>query len=628
MVSKIKQIINKHREMIAYLIVGGLTTVVSYVSYAFVSRILECDFKLSTIISWVCAVLFAFFANKIVVFQSKTQSKRQLFLEVFNFFKFRVLSLFIDMALMIILVDFLSINDLIAKFLVQFIIVAVNYIFSKFFIFNKKDDNKKKFFEKEDIKYYGVVIFLLIFLFGFFIHDHLAPDTMVLYNEGYLGNGKIYFTNGRLVMYGLMWLMDYLNISFIMFKQISWLIGVSSLFLGIIALFKILKRYTSNNWLNIITSFMVVANVFVVEFFYFAEFTGVMCFGILMTILSSSYILSYLDKKDKNDFLKALGCSTIAMFSYQGVMAYVVIVPVLCSFKYMKNYKDFIKNNIIIFANYLVPCLLGVAWSSIAGATRIKGEIVLTKSIEKIFKHTLYLVGATQEELPKFLYLFLIAVIVISLIFMIVKQNKKDKNSKLLYLMYSSLIIAIIPLVPFIIMATESIGINGRSAIALGSIIGFLFVFYLTTLKNNKYFNIGAIICFISIVLLTSHSYQKIAINTIIINKMDEVESKKIVEIIKDYQMKNNITVKKIGYQYDKHPIVVYPGSEYINSMTVRAMHIDWSSINYLSHYMGQELYLTPVSEDVKDYCAIRDWNEFNTEQIIFNNDHAYICVY
>ena len=628
MVSKIKQIINKNREMIAYLIVGGLTTVVSYVSYAFVSRVLDCDFKLSTIISWVCAVLFAFFANKIVVFQSKTQNKKQLFLEVFNFFKFRVLSLFIDMALMIILVDFLSINDLIAKFLVQFIIVAVNYIFSKFFIFNKKEDNKKNFFEREDFKYYGVVIFLLLFLFGFFIHDHLAPDTMVLYNEGYLGNGKIYFTNGRLVMYGLLWLMDYLNINFLTFKLISWIIGVSSLFVGIVALFKILKRYTNNNWLNIIASFMVIANVFVVEFFYFAEFTGVMCFGILMTILSSSFIISYLEKREKTNFLKALMCSTVAMFSYQGVMAYVVVIPVLCSFKYMKNFKDFIRNNIIIFTNYLIPCLLGLLWSSIAGATRIKGEIVLTKSVEKIFKHTLYLVGVTQEELPKFLYLFLIAVIGISIIIMIVKQNKKEKNTKLLYLIYSSLVIAITPLVPFIIMATESIGINGRSAIALGSIIGFLFVFYLTTLKNNKYFNIGAVICFVSIVLLTSYSYQKIAINAIIINKMDEVESKRIVEIIKNYQSDNNITVKKIGYQYDKHPIVVYPGSEYINSMTVRAMHIDWSAINYLSYYMGQDLYLTTVREDVKEYCSIRDWNEFSNEQIIFDNDQIYICVY
>ena len=532
------------------------------------------------------------------------------------------------MALMIILVDFLSINDLIAKFLVQFIIVAVNYIFSKFFIFNKKEDNKKNFFEREDFKYYGVVIFLLLFLFGFFIHDHLAPDTMVLYNEGYLGNGKIYFTNGRLVMYGLLWLMDYLNINFLTFKLISWIIGVSSLFVGIVALFKILKRYTNNNWLNIIASFMVIANVFVVEFFYFAEFTGVMCFGILMTILSSSFIISYLEKREKTNFLKALMCSTVAMFSYQGVMAYVVVIPVLCSFKYMKNFKDFIRNNIIIFTNYLIPCLLGLLWSSIAGATRIKGEIVLTKSVEKIFKHTLYLVGVTQEELPKFLYLFLIAVIGISIIIMIVKQNKKEKNTKLLYLIYSSLVIAITPLVPFIIMATESIGINGRSAIALGSIIGFLFIFYLTTLKNNKYFNIGAVICFVSIVLLTSYSYQKIAINAIIINKMDEVESKRIVEIIKNYQSDNNITVKKIGYQYDKHPIVVYPGSEYINSMTVRAMHIDWSAINYLSYYMGQDLYLTTVREDVKEYCSIRDWNEFSNEQIIFDNDQIYICVY
>ena len=623
-----RQIIKKNREVVDYLIIGGLTTVVSYVSYAIVSRVIGLDFKVSTILSWLCAVIFAFFANKIIVFKSKTESKNQFILEIFNFFKYRILSLVIDMVLMIVLVDFLNINDLIAKFFVQFIIVAINYIFSKFFIFNKRDNNKNNFFEKEDLKYYGVVGFCLLFLFGIFFYDHLAPDTLVLYNEGYLGNGRVYFTNGRRVMYGLLWLMDYLNVSFIIFKQISWLMGISSLFFGIIVLFKISKKYTSNNWLNIIASFMVVANVFVVEFFYFAEFTGVMCFGILMTILSASYILSYIENKDKMNFFKALICSTVAMFSYQGVMAYVVIIPVLCSFKYIKNFKEFIKNNIIIFINYLIPCLLGLLWSNVVGATRIKGEIIITKSIEKIFRHTLYLVGVTQEELPKFLYLFLIAIIGVSLIIMIIKQNKKERNSKLLYLIYSSLIIAFVPLLPFIIMSTDSIGINGRSAIALGAVIGFLFMFYLTTLKNNKYFNKGIIVCFIGIILLTSYSYQKIAINTIIINKMDDIEAKRIVEMIKDYQNNNNIAIKKVGYQYDKHPIVVYPGTEYINAMTVRSMHIDWSAVNYLSYYLDQDLDLTTVTENVKEYCLTRDWDDFNKEQIIFDNDQIYICVY
>lgn len=628
MVEKIKQIIKKNREMIDYLVVGGLTTVVSYVSYAFVSRVLGCDFKVSTILSWICAVLFAFFANKIIVFKSKTQSKWQLFLEVFNFFKFRVLSLFIDMALMIILVDFLSINDLIAKFLVQFLIVVINYVFSKFFIFNKNEDNKSAFFEKEDFKYYGLVIFGLLFLFGIFIHDHLAPDTIFLYNQGYLGNGKIYFTNGRLVMYGLLWLVDYLNINFIMFKLMSWIIGISSLFVGIVTLFKILKKYTSNNWLNIITSFMVVANIFVIQFFYFAEFTGVMCFGLLMTILSSSYIISYLEKRNRNDFFKAILCSTVAMFSYQGVMAYVVIIPILCSFKYMKNSKEFIKSNAIIFINYLIPCLLGVLWSSIFEASRVNGEIVLGESIAKIFRHTLYLVGITEKILPSFLYVLLIAIIGISLIKMILKQDKKEKNNKLVYLIYISLVIALIPIMPFIIVVTDTISVNGRSAIALGSIIGFLIMFYLINLKNNKKFNIGAIVCFIIVTILTSYSYQKIAINTIVINKMDDIEAKQIVEIMKKYQNDNNIIIKKVGYQCDKNPSLVYPGVEFINAMTVRSMHTDWSLVNYLSYYLEQDLSLTSVSDNIRDYCVKRDWDYFSEEQIIFDNDQMYICSY
>ena len=83
-------------------------------------------------------VIFAFFSNKIIVFKSNTNYIKDFFAEIINFFKYRILSLLIDFFLMLILVELINIYDVIAKIVVQIVIVIINYIFSKFFVFNTK----------------------------------------------------------------------------------------------------------------------------------------------------------------------------------------------------------------------------------------------------------------------------------------------------------------------------------------------------------------------------------------------------------------------------------------------------------------------------------------------------------
>ena len=65
----------KYREFILYLFFGGLTTLVSILSYAFCERVLGLDPLVANIISWVIAVLFAFFVNKAFVFEDEGPRK-------------------------------------------------------------------------------------------------------------------------------------------------------------------------------------------------------------------------------------------------------------------------------------------------------------------------------------------------------------------------------------------------------------------------------------------------------------------------------------------------------------------------------------------------------------------------
>ena len=125
-------LVRKYDEIIRYIIAGILTTIVSIASYNLLRNI-NIDYKICTILSWILAVIFAYFINKLFVFKSKKNNIK----EFINFILARLLSLFIEFIFMMIMVDLISINDRIAKLIVQFIVLVLNYVFSKFFVFKK-----------------------------------------------------------------------------------------------------------------------------------------------------------------------------------------------------------------------------------------------------------------------------------------------------------------------------------------------------------------------------------------------------------------------------------------------------------------------------------------------------------
>ena len=134
----------KYQEIINYLIVGVLTTVVSIVTYFLFSLILDIEnnilFILANVLSWICAVIFAYITNKKFVFNTTTSNKKEE-IKVFSMFvSSRITTLLIELAFMFVTVKIILINDKIAKVIAQFIVIVLNYILSKLFVFKKKNN--------------------------------------------------------------------------------------------------------------------------------------------------------------------------------------------------------------------------------------------------------------------------------------------------------------------------------------------------------------------------------------------------------------------------------------------------------------------------------------------------------
>lgn len=134
-----KNVYLKYKEIVNYLIVGVLTTVVSLaVYYGCVVTVLDpqIPFQLqaANIISWIAAVTFAYFTNRKYVFESKNTNKGK---EALSFVGSRVTTLLMDMACMFLMVTVGGISDKIAKLVVQVIVTVANYVLSKFLVFKK-----------------------------------------------------------------------------------------------------------------------------------------------------------------------------------------------------------------------------------------------------------------------------------------------------------------------------------------------------------------------------------------------------------------------------------------------------------------------------------------------------------
>lgn len=125
----------KYREILLYLFFGGLTTIVSFSSYWLFYDAFEIKGYISNIISWVLAVLFAFFTNRIWVFNSPTTGVAAFLTQMAAFFGGRLFSGAAETIFIFIFVDLLSYNSLAMKLIASVFVVILNYFLSKLFIF-------------------------------------------------------------------------------------------------------------------------------------------------------------------------------------------------------------------------------------------------------------------------------------------------------------------------------------------------------------------------------------------------------------------------------------------------------------------------------------------------------------
>ena len=141
MLERISYYIKKYESVILYLIFGVLTTLVNFAAYHICYTKLQFPNLVSNTIAWILSVLFAFITNKIWVFKSKSFQTELVLRELITFVVSRLSTWLLETVIMIVGVDILKGYWLIAKVIASVLVVILNYVFSKLFIFRKNNEN-------------------------------------------------------------------------------------------------------------------------------------------------------------------------------------------------------------------------------------------------------------------------------------------------------------------------------------------------------------------------------------------------------------------------------------------------------------------------------------------------------
>ncbi|MBO5403274.1 MAG: GtrA family protein [Clostridia bacterium] len=125
-----------------YLVVGGLTTLVSFIAFWIAFYPLGLNDTVSTVIKNIAGIAFAYIPNRIWVFDSKNKTASAVSKESVLFFVTRIGVMLLDMVFMAFLpslLSFLPYSSMIATVISSVLCLILNYIAGKILIFTNKE---------------------------------------------------------------------------------------------------------------------------------------------------------------------------------------------------------------------------------------------------------------------------------------------------------------------------------------------------------------------------------------------------------------------------------------------------------------------------------------------------------
>ena len=125
------------KEFITYCLVGFSTTIFHIILFATLNLFLE--YYIANIITLVITKILAYILNKVIVFKTKSNNKKELAGEITRYTISRAFTFLLDYFGLIFLVETLSMHELLGKIIVVVVVIVINYILSTTYVYRKSE---------------------------------------------------------------------------------------------------------------------------------------------------------------------------------------------------------------------------------------------------------------------------------------------------------------------------------------------------------------------------------------------------------------------------------------------------------------------------------------------------------
>lgn len=141
MQQKILALYKKHQELVNYLVVGVIGTVVSIAIFTVLMKMTN-ESVLSNVISWMVTVILMYILNRYFVFLEHAKDKVAILKEVSTFISARIATLLLETAIVWLGIDVMKLNSglqiVVVKTIGQVLVIVLNFVAAKLVIFKKK----------------------------------------------------------------------------------------------------------------------------------------------------------------------------------------------------------------------------------------------------------------------------------------------------------------------------------------------------------------------------------------------------------------------------------------------------------------------------------------------------------
>lgn len=657
MKEKLQKILQKFlsREVIMYVIFGVLTTLVNLIISFVLVGAFKIDGSIASAIGIISSILFAYFTNRKWVFNSQAKGLNERLKEFWKFIAGRLVTMIIEQGGVMLLYGVINLPFAPVKLSLTIIVIILNYIFSKFFAFktNKeeeivnKEDGKliktnnesriKKFFKNNKVNIFifiGMLLFTFIVCFNF-LKVHFSNDAYYVYAYGYDYYANHFLLSNRMFSALILLIFKWLDIPLV--TELSVMGGVLTFIMALswFILYKfVIKLIQKENSIlyNILiggAAFLVVFNMCTAEGLLYIE-VGTMPFGILFAILGACILAT--DKRLR--YLISLILVTISGLFYQVTSSiFVLLALVLIAIKHKGNIKLVIKDTIIIALIYgfaMIVNFVGVKlWDKALQYEFRKFEFPsIATIIGTILKFgetiLIYNVGIG----PKYWYIALL--VVLTIIFIAGMILRKKNYFMILEYIVLILLSILVPLIPILATPTDLQYIEPRMAMCFGSIIGILIIFLLAVVEINKNKALLTIMTIFTVLNFVGNSIFLIVASssTLMTNQLDKFVAEEIIKEINAYEADTGEEIKKIGVAFDKTYTMYYDGQPTLRCFNVRSMGTQWAVKEVITMYTGKGYRNITVPEEVSEEFLTNDWTSYDDEQLVFDGENLYICIY